>query len=122
MLTEQDKGLKVVRKQGQAVSEKEGETKNSPNLTPNRKRKGVTETQPTFCGDLDVGTGDCDLMFLAEEPADRSEGGRERETVGERERIKQGKFKLEECFLAFTRMTQHESCKHTHMEPRGPVA
>lgn len=59
-------------------------------------------------------------MFLAEEPADSQI--RERKRAGERERIKQGKFKLKEYFLAFTRMTQHESCKHTHIEPRGPVA
>lgn len=92
MLTEQDKGPRAVSKQGQTVTEKERETKNSPNLRPNRKRKGVTETQPTFCGDLDVGTGDCDLMFLAEEPADRLEGGREgerdRQTDSRREREK----------------------------------
>lgn len=31
----------------------------------------MTETEPTFCGDLDVQTGDCDLMFLAEEPVDK---------------------------------------------------
>lgn len=71
-------------------------------------------------------------MFLAEEPADRSEGmwerekdrGRDRRTDSSREREgrKQSEFELEECFLAFTRMTRHESCKHTHMEPRGPVA
>lgn len=30
----------------------------------------VAATERTFCGDLDVETGDCDLMFLAEEPAD----------------------------------------------------
>lgn len=81
----------------------------------------MTETEPTFCGDLDVGTGDCDLMFLAEEPADSQmrerEGGRERE----REE-KEGKFKLVECFLLLARMTQRESCKHTHTEMRGPVA
>lgn len=33
-------------------------------------RRKVTERGPTFCGDLDAETGDCDLMFLAEEPAD----------------------------------------------------
>lgn len=38
----------------------------------------MTETKPTFCGDLDVETGDCDLMFLAEEPADKEMGERER--------------------------------------------
>lgn len=35
--------------------------------------------KPTFCGDLDVETGDCDLMFLAEEPADKEMGEREGE-------------------------------------------
>lgn len=35
----------------------------------------MTETEPTFCGDLDVETGDCDLMFLAEEPADKERRG-----------------------------------------------
>lgn len=30
----------------------------------------MTQRELTFCGDLDMGTGDCDLMFLAEEPAD----------------------------------------------------
>lgn len=33
------------------------------------------EAEPTFCGDLDVETGDCGLMFLAEEPADKDETG-----------------------------------------------
>lgn len=31
------------------------------------------EAEPTFWGDLDVETGDCGLMLLAEEPADRDE-------------------------------------------------
>lgn len=26
-----------------------------------------------FCGDLDMGAGDCDLMFLAEEPLSGAE-------------------------------------------------
>lgn len=35
----------------------------------NKKLKKEKEKKElTFCGDLDVGTGDCDLMFLAEEP------------------------------------------------------
>lgn len=72
----------------------------------------MTEAEPTFCGDLDAETGDCDLMFLAEEPADNRTRGRRKE----------GKFKLEERFLPFIMMTQHESCKHTHTELRGPVA
>lgn len=44
MLTEQDEGPRAVSKQGQAVSGKERETKNSPKLRPSRQRKGVTET------------------------------------------------------------------------------
>lgn len=59
-------------------------------------------------------------MFLAEEPADSQRNESERK--GDRERRKEGKFKLEEHFLLLARMTQHESCKHTHMEMRGPVA
>lgn len=74
----------------------------------------MTQTKPTFCGDLDAETGDCDLMFLAEEPADKQ--------MRERNTRKEGKFKLEGRFLPFTMMTQRESCKHTHMESRGPVA
>jgi len=69
-------------------------------------------SEQTFCGDLDVGAGDCDLMFLAEEPADG-----ERET--ERGNGKEDKFK---CFPPLTRMTQHESGKHKHTKQRGAVA
>ncbi len=58
-------------------------------------------------------TGDCDLMFLAEEPADNQM--RERE----RDRRKEGKFKLEERFLPFTAMTQRESRTHTHVAERA---
>lgn len=36
-----------------------------------KKKSEVTATEPTFCGDLEAETGDCDLMFLAEEPADK---------------------------------------------------
>lgn len=36
-----------------------------------RRRKA----EPTFWGDLDVETGDCGLMLLAEEPADRDKRG-----------------------------------------------
>lgn len=44
----------------------------------------MTETEPTFCGDLDVQTGDCDLMFLAEEPVDKEmrERGKEGDEKG----------------------------------------
>lgn len=38
----------------------------------------MTEKEPTFCGDLDVQTGDCDLMFLAEEPVEKEMRERER--------------------------------------------
>lgn len=33
-----------------------------------KRKKEKEKKELTFCGDLDVGTGDCDLMFLAEEP------------------------------------------------------
>ena len=42
----------------------------------------MTETEPTFCGDLDMETGDCDLMLFAEEPADKKM--REREVGNEK--------------------------------------
>lgn len=45
----------------------------------------MREAEPTFCGDLDAETGDCDLMFLAEEPADKESGKREGETRGRKE-------------------------------------
>lgn len=38
-----------------------------------RNARRGREAEPTFCGDLDVETGDCGLMFLAEEPADKDE-------------------------------------------------
>lgn len=56
----------------------------------------MTETQPTFCGDLDVGTGDCDLMFLAEEPADSQM--RERGGQREGERRKRGQIQISGVF------------------------
>lgn len=62
--------------------------------------------KPTFCGDLDVETGDCDLMFLAEEPADKEMGERGREGGG-----KEGTFKLGDRLLPFAAMTQYESRK-----------
>lgn len=38
-----------------------------------RKPQRGQEAEPTFCGDLDMETGDWGLMFLAEEPADKDE-------------------------------------------------
>ena len=38
----------------------------------------MTEREPTFCGDLEAETGDCDLMFLAEETADNRREEKER--------------------------------------------
>lgn len=55
-----------------------------------KKKKEDRGAGPTFCGDLDVETGDWDLMFLAEEPADQ----RERERGGKL-------FKLEDVFIYF---------------------
>lgn len=33
------------------------------------------ERAPTFCGERDAGTGDCDLMFLAGEPVKETDNG-----------------------------------------------
>lgn len=65
----------------------------------------------TFCGDLDVETGDWDLMVLAEEPADKHMRKRDR-----------GNSNQSVFYFQSRNMTQHESCKHKHMELRGPVA
>lgn len=78
--------------------------------------------EPTFCGDLDTETGDCDLMFLAEEPADKEWGKGEGRKTGEgRGRRKEGTFKLGGGhFLPSPAMTQHESRKtHTRRAERA---
>lgn len=65
-----------------------------------RRRKA----EPTFWGDLDAETGDCGLMLLAEEPADKDERG----GVGVR---KKGKFKRGHRFPSRSMTRQHESSR-----------
>lgn len=64
MVAAQDKG--PPRLSLSKVGMCQGKTKEKPK----KKQREVTETEPTFCGDLEAETGDCDLMFLADEPAD----------------------------------------------------
>lgn len=71
-----------------------------------RNARRGQEAEPTFCGDLDVETGDCGLMFLAEEPADKDERGIKKKGGGGVRN--KGAFKPGRRFLSRW-MTQRES-------------
>lgn len=74
--------IKTLEQAGQTLARIKGPRGSDADYYRLERKRGVKrnarrgqEAEPTFCGDLDVETGDCGLMFLAEEPADKDETG-----------------------------------------------